>query len=78
MNDFFKWLSKVGLQGIIWVFILSISWNGQTVFQHAHEIFVQNALVRTIDEELAGLWVKVAKMARATFTKSEREKTEAL
>lgn len=73
MNDIFKWIGQFFMHMIIWVFILSIRWDGQTMFSYANNILVQNALVQTIDEELAGVWYKVSETAKITFSKSEQE-----
>lgn len=59
MNDFMKWLFKALTSMIIWVFVLSIRWDGRPIFYHANDIFVQNALVRAVDAELAELWWRV-------------------
>ena len=67
MNDLLKWLFKTTFIGIFWVFILSITLNGRPFFNYANNLLVQNSLVRMLDEELASLWVKVAKTARVTF-----------
>lgn len=74
MNDFLKWLGKVMLTGVIWVFLLSITVGGRSLFSYANDILVQNALVQYVDEELADLWSKVKKTARVTF--SEMTKVE--
>ncbi len=70
MNDVLKWIAKFSLQGILWVFLLSIRVDGQTIFQAAHGTLVQNALVQTVDEELGALWSKVSETAKLTFSKS--------
>ncbi len=71
MNDALKWVGKVLLQGILWVFVLSIKWNGHsTLFASANEVFVQNALVQTVDQELGDLWRKASDAAKLTFNKA--------
>lgn len=73
MNDTLKWIGKVLLQGILWVFVLSIKWNGHTtLFTAANDVFVQNALVDTVDQELGELWYKAKEAAKLTFN-SARE-----
>ena len=76
MNDILKWTGKVFLQMVLWVFILSISWNGRTLFDRAHELLVRNALVSSVDQELADLWHKLSETARLTFSEAAEEKTE--
>jgi hypothetical protein len=71
MNDAIKWTLKVALQGVLWVFLLSITVSGRTVFEHAHGALVQNVLVQTLDEELGDLWTKLSRTAELTFSESE-------
>lgn len=59
MNDLMKWFFKALLSMVVWVFILSIRWDGRPIFYHASDLFVQNALVRAVDSELAELWWRV-------------------
>ena len=73
MNDIIKWVLKVALQGILWVFLLSISVSGRPIFEHAHATLVQNAFVQTLDEELGDLWDKLSRTAAVTFSKSPEE-----
>ena len=79
MNDVLKWIAKFALQGILWVFLLSIRVDGHTTFfQAAHGTLVQNALVQTIDEELGSLWSKVSETAKVTFTKAREPDDKSL
>ena len=74
MNDALKWVGKVLLQGVLWVFILSIRWNGHaTIYSSASEVLVQNTLVQTIDQELADLWSRASQAARLTFNKARED-----
>ena len=59
MNDFIKWLFKALISMILWVFVLSIQWNGRPIFYHANDILVQNSLVRAVDSEIAEIWWQV-------------------
>lgn len=76
MNDIVKWISKVTLQGILWVFLLSITVSGRPLFDHAHSTLVQNALVQTVDEELSSLWDKLTKTAKVTFSEGQDDSEE--
>ena len=78
MNDMLKWLLKVVFQAILWVFILSIRVEGRPVFNYANEVFVQNALVKTVDEELGDLWYRLSKTAKTTFNKTEPDQEKAM
>jgi hypothetical protein len=73
MNDLFKWIGKFFIHLVIWIFILSIRWDGKTLFSYAHNVLVQNALVQAIDEELADVWYRLSETARVTFSDSEKE-----
>ena len=77
MSDFTKWAGKVLVTAIFWVFILSITWNGRTLFTYANETLVQNALVETIDEELGKLWEKVSETAKVTFSEEKKDPEKA-
>lgn len=68
MNDIIKWLTKTGFIAVFWVFIFSITIDGRTVFSYANNFLVQNSLVRTLDEELHDLWVKIYQTAQVTFS----------
>lgn len=59
MNDFIKWLSKVLLSMVVWVFLLSIQWEGRPIFYHANDLLVQNAVVRAVDAELGEIWQRL-------------------
>ena len=70
MNDMLKWVGKVLLQGVLWVFILSIHLTGRgTLFTAANDLLVQNTLVQTVDEELGSLWTRLSDTAKLTFSK---------
>lgn len=75
MNDIFKWIGKFLLQFVLWIFILSINLNGKTLFKHGNEFLVQNALVQSLDEELADLWSRVSETARLTFGNATPKET---
>ena len=78
MNDAVKWLLKVLLHAVLWVFILSIRWDGRPVFNYANELLVQNSLVRAVDDELGDLWVRLGRTARATFHRQSPDDGKAL
>lgn len=78
MNDLLKWVLKVSLQAVAWVFILSINVSGRPLFMHAHDTLVDNTLVHTVDEELADLWTKLSKTAQTTFSEQESDDEKAM
>ncbi len=74
LKDIFKWITRALLQMIMWVFILSISWDGKSLFQRFHNVLVDNEVVATLDSELADLWYQLSETARLTFAHiSDRE-----
>jgi len=68
MDDIIKWLVRVSFIGIFWVFFLSITIDGRSIFSYANDALVQNSFVQFLDEELADLWSKIAETARVTFS----------
>ncbi len=78
MNDFVKWILKVMFQAVLWVFILSIKVDSRPIFNYANEVFVQNTLVQTVDEEMGTLWSRLSKTAKATFNKTEVDQEKAM
>jgi hypothetical protein len=76
VNDFMKWFLKVLLSAMIWVFVLSVRWDGRTMFSYANEALVQNALVGALDEQAAELWHRFKGSVRQTFTEdASKEQT---
>jgi hypothetical protein len=71
MKDFFRWLLKSMLIGVAWVFILSIPLRGETLFQYAQGILVQNSLMDLVDRELDIAWDKFKVTARAALADEE-------
>lgn len=74
MDAFIKWLGRTSLTAVIWVFILSIHWNGRPLFDHAYDVLIDNSIVRAIDEKVAEVWENVTDTATATMNGENREK----
>lgn len=74
MNDFIKWVTRTSLIAVFWVFILSITIDGRSLFSYANRLLVQNSLVQMLDEELADLWDKIYNTAKVTFSETKEEK----
>jgi hypothetical protein len=68
MRDIFKHLGKFLGQGLLWVFLLSIHWDGKTLYAYCYDVFVDNSLVHTVDTELGEVWYKLVKTAKVTFS----------
>ena len=74
MREHLKKLGKFSLTAMLWVFILSIRVEGQTLFAHANGVLVQNSIVRAVDSERANLWYRITETAKVTFDKvTQRE-----
>ena len=71
MNEILKWLIKLSVSGVFWVFCLSVTVEGRTVFSYAHNYLINNTFVEMLDGELADLWSKVYKTARTTFSENQ-------
>jgi hypothetical protein len=67
MNDFLKWCLRNSLIGLFWIFFLSITIQGRTLFSYAHGVFVDNPAVQYIDQEMAELWDKITETAKVTY-----------
>jgi hypothetical protein len=57
-NGAISWLFKIALQMVFWVFLLSIRWDGRTLFDRAHEILVDNSVVAEVDREASRIWAR--------------------
>lgn len=67
LNDILKRFAKVSLIGIAWVFVFSFRFDGRPLYFYAHDIFIDNALVRTVDEEATAMWIKIKRTARVSM-----------
>lgn len=73
MDGLIKWIGKTSVSAVIWVFVLSISWNGKTFFSYANDVLVKNSVVQAIDGKLAEIWNKMSHTAKANMN-GERAK----
>lgn len=71
MNDALKWIGKIGLHAVFWIFVLSIRWDGRTLFSYGNDTLVQNSFVQAFDEELADLWSRLSQTAKVTFNQQD-------
>lgn len=67
MTAFLKWIGKVVLSAVFWVFVLSIQVQGRPLFFMAHDTLIENELVRKIDEYLVDIWVQAKETAVKTY-----------
>ena len=77
IQDMVKWGWKILLSLVCWVFLLSIRVDGETLFDKAHAVIVENPVVEAVDEELGELWYIIKETARATMENTGREDKKA-
>ncbi len=59
LGDVFRWTARLSVQLVVWVFVLSIKINGLTLFDHIHDVVVDNEVVEAADKKIEDLWEKV-------------------
>lgn len=67
MKEHLKKLGRISIQGLIWLFVFSITINGRTLFSHGHSIFVDNQVVAAIDDQATDLFYRVIKTVQVTY-----------
>lgn len=79
LRDTINWIIKQALQLIFWVFVLSIRINDRTIYDHSHDILIDNAIVQSIDEKASELWYTFTSAVSTSFFQLyEEKKTETL
>ncbi len=78
MSERFKYVLRLLMVGIAWVFILSIRWDGRPIFYSANELLVQNPVVRSIDSGLNDAWQRLQRAAHVAFAKNTPDDTHSL
>ncbi len=68
-KDIVKKALKYALYFTLWVFILSFNFRGRTLFDRAHEVLVENALVDYLDQQVVDTWDRVLLTASQTYQK---------
>ena len=76
IKDIITWGIKACFQLVLWVFLLSISWDGRTLFDRTHEIIVDNEVVESLDLQLRELWEEISRTAQTTFSEVANKKDE--
>jgi hypothetical protein len=66
-KDLAKKVLRFSLFFVLWVFILAFNWSGRTLFDRAHEVLIENALVEYVDQQIADTWDKVVVTAGQTY-----------
>ena len=75
-HTLFSFLAKALWQMVVWVFILSIPLEGRTLFDHIHEVIVDNPVVLLISEETQALWHEVTAEVKKRYAKVPAEADE--
>ena len=78
MGSLIKWVGVNLLTALFWVFVLSIDYQGRTLFSYAHQIIIQNEIVQDLDDSLEDIWVKIydtASLAYSELKKSPKNET---
>ena len=68
IKDIITLFMRACLQMVLWVFILSFSWEGRSLFDRAHEIIIDNELVESLDKQIGQIWYEVSEAAWETFS----------
>ncbi len=76
MKERLKKICKILGVGVIWVYILSISINGRTLYSRAHGFFIENRIVSSIDHEIAKFQARLVRSANV-LTSGQDKKFEA-
>ena len=72
VQSIIKTLVKFVVQLVVWVLILSINWDGITLFDYLHEIIVENPVVETLDQELSDVWSHLRNIAGNVLENREK------
>lgn len=72
-GDRLRWLGKQALLGVLWVYLLSFTFNGRSLFSYANSFLVQNIAVETLDQKLTDTWHRVYRTAQVGFREFIRE-----
>lgn len=62
-----RWLGKQALIGVLWIYLLSFTVNGRSLFSYANSLLVQNIAVETLDQKLTETWHRVYRTAKVGF-----------
>ena len=54
-----RFILKVLIQYVVWVVILSFSWNGKTLFERSKPYIFENKIAQVVKKKATGLWNSV-------------------
>lgn len=78
IGDMVRWVSRFIFYLMLWVLILSVRWEGRTLFERAHELILENPVAELIVEEAEEFWGRLSETVWVTYAKlhDDREKQE--
>lgn len=53
---FSRCLVKMAAYFVFWVLLLSIRWEGRTLFDHSHELLAKSQVMQAAEEQVQQLW----------------------
>lgn len=71
-KDALKWIAKLSLSAIFWIFILSIRVDNRTLFSYANNFLVQNSFLEIVDT-IADTLYNVSDAAKTTFSEEGKD-----
>ena len=69
MKEMVGWILKTLLSMIFWVYVLSFSWEGKTLFERARGVFVDNAVTEFLTEEASSIYNESMNMVKVRIEK---------
>lgn len=62
-----RWFGKQALIGVVWIYLLSFTFDGRSIFSYANSLLVQNIAVETLDQKLTETWHRIYRTAKVGF-----------
>ncbi len=72
-GDRLRWLGKHALIGVFWIYLLSFTFNGRSLFSYANSLLVKNVAVETLDQKFAETWERVYRTAKVSIREFTRD-----
>ena len=73
-----KWLGRTFAFGVLWVFLLSIQWKNEPIFNPISDFLVKNTLVSSVDRDLADFIRRVQKAVQVAWADPSQTAKERL
>ena len=71
-----KWVFKLVFNLVLWVLILSIRWEGQTLFKRAQNLLLESPVSGLVDENLQFTWDNINEIFNKTYAKIQKNAEE--